>query len=66
MNYICSYAPSLIYEYSNTYFGPKKVVLDGEIIGTTPIEVECSPNGLTVLAPPTNEAEEKSAWGFLS
>ena len=45
---------------------PQKVVLDGEIIGTTPIEVECIPNGLTVFAPPTNEAEEKSAWGFLS
>ena len=30
---------------------PQKVVLDGEIIGTTPIEVECIPNGLTVLAP---------------
>ncbi|MGK7920071.1 MAG: hypothetical protein AB4080_08710, partial [Trichodesmium sp.] len=45
---------------------PQKVVLDGEIIGTTPIEVECIPSGLTVLAPPTNEAEEKSAWSFLS
>ena len=45
---------------------PQKVVLDGEIIGTTPIEVDCIPNGLTVLAPPTNETEEKSAWGFLS
>jgi methylglyoxal synthase len=30
---------------------PQKVVLDGEIIGTTPIEVECIPNGLTVLVP---------------
>ncbi|OKH40002.1 lipid kinase [[Phormidium ambiguum] IAM M-71] len=30
---------------------PQKVVLDGEIIGTTPIEVECIPDGLTVLAP---------------
>lgn len=30
---------------------PQKVVLDGEIIGTTPIEVECIPGGLTVLAP---------------
>ena len=45
---------------------PQKVVLDGEIIGTTPIEVECVPNGLTVLAPPTNETEEKSAWNFIS
>ena len=31
---------------------PQKVVLDGEIIGTTPIEVECIPSGLNVLAPP--------------
>jgi YegS/Rv2252/BmrU family lipid kinase len=30
---------------------PQKVVVDGEIIGTTPIEVECIPNGLTVFAP---------------
>jgi YegS/Rv2252/BmrU family lipid kinase len=32
---------------------PQKVVLDGEIIGTTPIEVECIPGGLTILVPPT-------------
>lgn len=30
---------------------PQKVVVDGEIIGTTPIEVECIPAGLTVFAP---------------
>ncbi len=30
---------------------PQKVVVDGEIIGTTPIEVECIPAGLTVLVP---------------
>ena len=30
---------------------PQKVVLDGEMIGTTPIEVECIPSGLNVLAP---------------
>ncbi len=34
---------------------PQKVVLDGEIIGTTPIEVECIPKSLTVLAPPGNQ-----------
>ena len=28
---------------------PQKVVVDGEIIGTTPVEIECIPNGLTVL-----------------
>lgn len=30
---------------------PQKVVVDGEVVGTTPIEVECIPNGLIVLAP---------------
>jgi len=30
---------------------PQKVVVDGEVIGTTPIKVECIPKGLTVLAP---------------
>jgi YegS/Rv2252/BmrU family lipid kinase len=36
---------------------PQKVVLDGEIIGTTPIEIECIPGGLTIFVPDT-EAEE--------
>ncbi|NES70315.1 MAG: methylglyoxal synthase [Okeania sp. SIO2D1] len=31
---------------------PQKVVLDGEIIGTTPVEVTCIPEGLTVITPP--------------
>ncbi|MGA9378655.1 MAG: methylglyoxal synthase [Phormidium sp.] len=50
------------FEHKNVFHGrakslklttnpPQKVVLDGEIIGTTPIEVECIPGGLTVLAP---------------
>jgi YegS/Rv2252/BmrU family lipid kinase len=30
---------------------PQKVVLDGEIIGSTPIEVKCIPEGLTVFTP---------------
>ncbi|NEO25965.1 MAG: methylglyoxal synthase [Kamptonema sp. SIO4C4] len=30
---------------------PQKVVLDGEIIGTTPVEVDCIPQGLTVFVP---------------
>jgi YegS/Rv2252/BmrU family lipid kinase len=30
---------------------PQKVVIDGEIIGTTPIEVRCIPGGLTVFSP---------------
>lgn len=31
---------------------PQKVVLDGEIIGNTPIDVECVPGGLTLFVPP--------------
>jgi YegS/Rv2252/BmrU family lipid kinase len=30
---------------------PQKVVVDGEVIGTTPIRVECIPAGLTVILP---------------
>lgn len=30
---------------------PQKVVLDGEIIGNTPLEIECIPQGLTVFTP---------------
>lgn len=30
---------------------PQKVVIDGELVGTTPIDVECIPSGLTVFAP---------------
>ncbi len=30
---------------------PQQVVLDGEIIGTTPIDVECVPGGLTIFVP---------------
>lgn len=36
---------------------PQKVVVDGEIFGTTPVEIECIPGGLTVLAPPVSESE---------
>ena len=32
---------------------PQKVVVDGEIVGETPIEVECIPDALTVLVPKT-------------
>lgn len=35
---------------------PQKVVVDGEIIGTTPVEVECIPSGLTVLVPKSPSA----------
>jgi YegS/Rv2252/BmrU family lipid kinase len=36
---------------------PQKVVLDGEVIGSTPIEVECLPGGLTVFAPLLEEIQ---------
>ncbi|BAZ44594.1 putative methylglyoxal synthase-like protein [Chondrocystis sp. NIES-4102] len=32
---------------------PQKVVLDGEIIGNTPLEIECIPQSLTIFAPVT-------------
>jgi diacylglycerol kinase (ATP) len=34
-----------------TTYPPQKVVVDGEIIGTTPVEFACIRDGLTVLAP---------------
>jgi len=34
---------------------PQKVVVDGEIIGTTPVEFECINKGLTILAPIRND-----------
>jgi YegS/Rv2252/BmrU family lipid kinase len=37
---------------------PQKVVLDGEIIGTTPLDIECIPNGLTIFAPPTEAPQQ--------
>lgn len=36
----------------------QKVVLDGEIIGNTPLEIECFPRSLSVFAP-TSEKEHK-------
>ena len=40
---------------------PQKVVLDGELIGSTPIEVKCIPEGLTVFSPKEQivQADEK-------
>lgn len=35
-----------------------KVVLDGEIIGNTPLEIECLPKSLTVLVPNFEEKEQ--------
>jgi len=36
---------------------PQKVVLDGEIIGDTPIDVECLPHGLKVFSPQVEEVQ---------
>jgi YegS/Rv2252/BmrU family lipid kinase len=40
---------------------PQKVVLDGELIGNTPIEVRCIPEGLTIFTPISEvvQAEER-------
>ena len=35
-----------------TTSSPQKIVVDGEMVGTTPLEVECIPGALTVLALP--------------
>jgi YegS/Rv2252/BmrU family lipid kinase len=36
---------------------PQKVVVDGEIIGMTPIDIECIPGGLTVFVPQMEELQ---------
>ena len=36
---------------------PQKVVVDGEIIGKTPIEVKCIPDGLNVFVPTAEEVQ---------
>lgn len=36
---------------------PQKVVVDGEVIGTTPIDVECIPGGLTIFVPLVEELQ---------
>jgi YegS/Rv2252/BmrU family lipid kinase len=36
---------------------PQKVVLDGELIGTTPIEIECIPSSLTIFTPQAKEIQ---------
>ncbi len=40
---------------------PQEVVLDGELVGHTPVEIECVPGGLTVLVParPEEDPTEK-------
>jgi YegS/Rv2252/BmrU family lipid kinase len=36
---------------------PQKVVLDGELLGKVPIEVECIPGGLTIVVPKVEEVQ---------
>jgi YegS/Rv2252/BmrU family lipid kinase len=36
---------------------PQKVVLDGEVIGMTPVDIVCIPGGLTVFAPQIEETQ---------
>jgi YegS/Rv2252/BmrU family lipid kinase len=40
---------------------PQKVVLDGELFGYTPVEIECVPRGLTIVVPtiPEENVDEK-------
>lgn len=40
---------------------PQKVVVDGEIVGTTPIEVECIPDGLKVFVPSAQQIVAEAA-----
>lgn len=44
-------------QFKITTTPPQKVVLDGEIIGTTPIDVECIPGGLTIFVPQAGEPQ---------
>jgi diacylglycerol kinase family enzyme len=45
---------------------PQKVVVDGELVGMTPIDVECIPGGLTVFAPtPNNASGEETKVGVM-
>lgn len=34
---------------------PQKIVIDGEVVGKTPIEVKCVPQGLTIFVPPESK-----------
>jgi YegS/Rv2252/BmrU family lipid kinase len=45
------------HKFKITTTPPQKVVLDGEIIGMTPIEIECIPSGLSVFAPKAEELQ---------
>jgi len=44
---------------------PQKVVIDGELVGNTPVEVECIPGGLKILVPETEiEAPNEQLEGL--
>jgi YegS/Rv2252/BmrU family lipid kinase len=36
---------------------PQKVVVDGEMMGTTPVEIQCIPAGLTIFVPPLEDKD---------
>lgn len=36
---------------------PQKVAVDGELLGSTPIDIECVPGGLTIFIPATEEEQ---------
>ncbi|MBD2772753.1 YegS/Rv2252/BmrU family lipid kinase [Iningainema tapete] len=36
---------------------PQKIVVDGEILGATPVEIHCIPGGLNIFVPLTEEVE---------
>ena len=41
--------------FTHFYDNNTSELLDGEAIGTDPIEIKCIPNGLTVFAPPVSK-----------
>jgi len=43
---------------------PQEVVLDGEIIGHTPVEIDCVPSGLTIVVPADSEAPVEKLQGL--
>jgi len=43
---------------------PQEVVLDGELVGHTPIEIECVPGGLTILVPADSEPPVEKLEGL--
>jgi diacylglycerol kinase (ATP) len=42
---------------------PQKVAIDGEIIGTTPVELECLAQALTVISPLSSGQKSQKSGG---